>query len=102
VDDNQRNISPTTTSEQDLVTLGQRNINLMWETTQRYIAVIVVTTTVGTAAVKALFDMVHNAGTVTAGPAFIFLVGAANLVVGFYFGRTNHTRPNVNIGAQDG
>lgn len=74
----------TTTGEQDRHTLGQRRIDLIWEHTQALIAVAVVLTTLGVAAMLTIQGRGDT--------AFIFLVGLGNLVIGFYFGRTNHAR----------
>lgn len=66
--------------EGERVSLGQRRINLIWEVTQAGIALLVTAT--------ALLSSVGL--TPIAGPA---LVGNAFfLVIGFYFGRTNHQR----------
>lgn len=71
--------SPTTTSQQDLVTAGQRRVNLIWESTQSVIAVIVTLAMIGASV------------TTRSSPE---LNDAFFLIVGFYFSRTNHT----NIG----
>ncbi len=67
----------STTSEQDRKTFGQRRINLIWEITQAFIALSV---TVG-----ALYAAMHGTVSEMLGNAFF-------LVIGFYFGRTNHQR----------
>lgn len=77
--------APTTTVEENLHTLGQRRINFIWEATQSLIAIAVTGATLYVAATLA----VHDAG-MTA--AFLLLSNAFFLVIGFYFGRTNHTR----------
>jgi len=74
----------TTTYQEDLITAGQRRINLIWEWTQSLIAIMVV-----------LANMIVG---VSAGlkkddkrPDFpVILSSALFLVVGFYFSRTNH------------
>lgn len=63
---------------------SQRRVNLMWEVTQAVIAVSVCEAVLYVAVINALND--------PAGAAFVLLAGLANLVIGFYFGRTNHTR----------
>lgn len=79
--------------EYDRGTQGQREINRIWERTQQTIALLVVVSTLVVAAFKAIFDALSDPSRgIAAGPAFLFLVGASNLVIGFYFGRTNHTR----------
>lgn len=55
-----------------LATAGHRQINVIWETTQMRVALSVIW---GSLVV-----------------AVVFLFGVANLVTGFYFGRTNHAR----------
>jgi uncharacterized membrane protein len=78
--------------EADRSYLGQRRVNLLWERTQAIIAISVVEVTL------AICAYIVVAGDPTGGPgsprvlAFVLLSGLVNLVVGFYFGRTNHTR----------
>lgn len=74
-----------TTAEQDRTTVGQRRINLIWEVTQAVIAVAVTAQTLRVAAALALKDAAQVA-------AFLLLSNAFFLVIGFYFGRTNHTK----------
>jgi hypothetical protein len=66
-----------TTAEQDRATFGQRRINLIWEGTQAAIAVSVTLATVSGALMSVESAVLSN--------SFF-------LVVGFYFGRTNHQR----------
>lgn len=76
--------APTTTEQQNLTKAGQRKINLIWEYTQAFIAVLVVLSNLvvgvwvglGWSATKEVPPMLTNA---------LFLV------VGFYFSRTNHS-----------
>jgi Na+/phosphate symporter len=77
--------APTTTIEENRHTLGQRRVNLIWETTQALIAVAVTLATLYVASVLALKDLGATA-------AFLLLSNAFFLVIGFYFGRTNHQR----------
>lgn len=70
-------LPPNTTEQEDMVTAGQRRVNLVWEYTQ---AAIAVTVTLGMIFVP-LFHGVHNST----------LENAFFLIVGFYFSRTNHT-----------
>lgn len=67
----------TTTEEEDRHTLGQRRINLIWEGTQSLVALIVTG-----ANVYAAIKGIESAA----------LSNAFFLIVGFYFGRTNHQR----------
>jgi hypothetical protein len=65
----------TTTFQQDLVTAGQRRINLVWEYTQAIIAGAVTFAYIASQLLK-----IESAG----------LANACFLIVGFYFSRTNH------------
>lgn len=76
-----------TEDETILRTAGQRRINLIWEDTQRVIALSVTWVALSVAAV---LSIIGSTDAQTA--AFVFLYGVANLVIGFYFGRTNHQR----------
>lgn len=69
--------SPTTTAEQDLVTQGQRRINLIWEATQAVIAI----TVTGANIYAAL-----------AGKESILLGNAFTLIIAIYFVRQNHIK----------
>jgi hypothetical protein len=68
------------TQESDRNTLRGK-INLTWEFTQAAIAVLVVV-----ANIAAAFSLSHGSE---------LLANAFFLVIGFYFGRTNHTRPGM-------
>jgi hypothetical protein len=72
-------------TEAGLRTAGQRRINIIWEVTQATIALAVTGATLYVAAMLALKDQGQTA-------AFLLLSNAFFLVVGFYFGRTNHQR----------
>jgi hypothetical protein len=74
----------TTTVQQDLTTAGQRRINLIWEHTQAMIALLVVVA----AMAGGLWEEVKESKTQIP----TILSTAFGTVVGFYFGRTNHTR----------
>jgi len=78
-------LSPTTTSEQDLRTAGQRRINLIWEYSQAIIAIIIVSANVLYAFIPMFFAVVEQNKSDMLPNAFF-------LVIGFYFGRTNHAR----------
>ena len=71
--------------ESDRMTHGQRRINLIWELTQALIALGVTATTLFVAETLVIRD-----GDLVG--AFLLLSNAFFLVIGFYFGRTNHTR----------
>jgi hypothetical protein len=80
-----KNIAPRTTAEQDVVTAGQRKINLLWETTQTIVAVIVTIATLFVSARLALADKPDTA-------AFLLLSNAFFVVISTYLTRTNHTK----------
>jgi hypothetical protein len=71
-------VQPTTTLEEDRFTASARNMNLIWEVTQAVIALSVVGATV----ISAFYLVEENS----------LLGNAFFLVIGFYFGRTNHAR----------
>lgn len=83
--------APTSTEEEDRGTAGQRVVNLIWESTQRQIAISVIGASLIVGMVLALFGKWLGSDDVQLA-AVVFLFGVANLVTGFYFGRTNHTR----------
>lgn len=70
-------MQPTTTKQEDIVSAGQRRINLIWEFTQAAIALLVT--------VAFLYCQVTNVDSEGVNMAFA-------LVVGFYFSRTNHSK----------
>lgn len=78
-----------------LTTAGQRNVNLMWETTQAKIAVAIVYIVLGVAATVTMMGMLPWATEkqlALAITAFLLLSNLSTLVIGFYYGRTNHQR----------
>src|SRR3990167_10038489 len=84
-------LSPSTTAEQDRKTAGQREVNLVWETTQKKVALSVTWVALAVSAGLALFSKWLGTTELQLA-AVVFVFGVANLVVGFYFGRTNHQR----------
>lgn len=78
---------PRTTAEENRHSAGQRDINRLWEWTQTVIALAVTTSALAISAYLAIYG-VPDAQVA----AFVFVYGVANLVIGFYFGRTNHQR----------
>lgn len=89
------NVPPITTAEQDRKTLGQRRINVIWEITQALIAATVVMTAMAVSAYLSLMvvdSQVTDRQASLAATAFLFVSNVASLVIGFYFGRTNHQR----------
>lgn len=75
----QRSVAPTTTLEEDQHSASQRRVNLIWEYTQASIAI-------GTVLANIVAAFYFAGGT---NP---LLANAFFLIVGFYFGRTNHQR----------
>jgi hypothetical protein len=67
----------------------KNKINVLWETTQAIIALSVLWAFLSVVVVTVL----RGDTTSSPQPMVIALVGLANLVTGFYFGRTNHARP---------
>jgi len=87
--------------ESDRTTLAQRRINAVWEYTQAAVALIVVLTT----SAGMFIGRVVVGDNVPFPAEWWTIVG---LVIGFYFGRTNHTRaggidavPPVRNGSSD-
>lgn len=78
----------TTTAEQNLRTAGQRRVNLIWEYTQALIAAGVVIANIIYAFALLFVDNVSSNAVQASG----LLANAFFLVIGFYFGRTNHAR----------
>lgn len=78
------NAPSTTTGEEDRKSAGQRGINLLWETTQARIAVSIV-------AANILYAFVSPFMPTQAKEMAQVLSNALFAVMGFYFGRTNHT-----------
>lgn len=87
--ENLESIPPTTTIEQDKHTAGQRSINRVWEYTQSFLAVSVVMVTLFVNAMIALYGMSISE---ISSSALMQLNVMGALIVGFYFGRTNHQR----------
>lgn len=82
-------LAATTTYQQDLVAAGQRNINVMWEGTQKNIALMVVVV-----ALLVLGYLVVSPG-VTTELQLVALSTLSNVlfaVTSVYFTRTNHTK----------
>lgn len=83
----QQSVAPTTTAQEDMVTAGQRHINVMWERTQQIIAVMVTVVT----SVVCVYEIRFGSPQIQA-LAFALLSNAFFLIVGTYFQRTNHTK----------
>jgi hypothetical protein len=68
-------LTPTTTTQEDLVVAGQRKVNLIWEFTQAGVALLI------TGAL--IYCEINNIDSATIRNGFF-------LIIGFYFSRTNH------------
>lgn len=89
--DTKDNKASKTTVEEDLKTAGQRKINLVWENTQMRIALSVIWASLLVSGILATAGKILGTPEVQLA-AVVFMFGVANLVTGFYFGRTNHAR----------
>lgn len=85
------NTAPETTAAEDMVKAGQRAINMIWETTQMKIALSVIWGSLLVGGVLSVFGKWVGSPDVQLA-SVVFMFGVANLVTGFYFGRTNHTK----------
>lgn len=98
----QPSLPPDTTAEQDVISAGQREVNLLWEHTQSRLALIIIVTFNLVVVAVILWAISGGNLGVEGEPknssrelvltALTLLYGLTNLVVGFYFGRTNHQR----------
>lgn len=82
-----------TTFQEDLTHAGQRQVNLIWETTQGQIALYVILGTMiidGLAVAVSMFT--GNDFTAAQALALGFVNSLSTGVVSFYFSRTNHTQ----------
>jgi hypothetical protein len=84
-------LDSATTAEEDLHSLSQRDINKKWESTQASISLMIIGTTcfglILAITLKTIFP--HLVGGSLIPAEWWTIVG---LVIGFYFGRTNHSR----------
>jgi len=79
-----RTVAPKTTEEEDRHTASQRRVNMVWEYTQSAVALLVTATTLGICVA-----LVARGNDVM---ALQLMSSAFFLIIGFYFGRTNHQR----------
>lgn len=79
-------------SETSLRSEGQRTVSMIWETTQQKIALMTVGGAMMLAGAIVMFGHWLKLANDVRIAAFMFVAGAANLVIGFYYGRTNHQR----------
>ena len=97
------NIAPNTTAAADKVSAGQRRVNLIWEVMQAFIAGSVVgggLFIAGTLSYVAVNPAVTERQVAIASGAFLLISNLVSLVIGFYFGRTNHQRTG-GVGPHD-
>lgn len=93
--DNKSFKAPTTTQEEQTVTAGQRQVNMMWETTQSQIARITVYSSIVldfALCINVFFNKeltANQLGLINLCLQPINLI--TGIVIGFYFSRTNHT-----------
>ena len=78
-------LPPTTTAQEDIVTEGQRRINLIWEMTQAFVAISVV---LANLIVGVYFGLTGK----STAEFPVVLSSSLFLIIGFYFSRTNHQR----------
>lgn len=74
-------LPPTTTAADDRTTAGQRRINIIWEVTQATVTIFIVAANIALA-----FNPVVTPTAQTT------LTNAMFVVLGFYYGRTNHQK----------
>lgn len=94
-------LQATTTEQEDMVAAGQRRVNIIWEKTQRIIALTVIVSAISVCMFIVVSSMILKREiTPTAVQSAKDLVGLALLIVGFYFSRTNHTNTG-GVGRKD-
>jgi cobalamin synthase len=84
-------IAPNTTAEEQRKAESQRQISAIWEKTQMKVALSVIWVSLLVSGVLATLGKYLGTPDLQLA-AIVFLFGVANLVTGFYFGRTNHQR----------
>ena len=80
--------------------IGQRRINIIWEATQSVIALMVTSVGMFASAVLAMRSDETEATKAMSITAFLLISNTVFLVIGFYFGRTNHARTGGPHGAE--
>ena len=87
--------APTTTAEENRVAVSQRRVNIIWEAQQAAIAssvVMVVLYVSGRIALLIIDSTATEQQIALSVTSVMLLSNIINLVIGFYFGRTNHQR----------
>lgn len=86
---------PTTTQEEQAVTAGQREVNMMWERTQSLIARVTVFSSIildGALCISVIFSIELTANQLALINLCLQPINLiTGIVIGFYFSRTNHT-----------
>ncbi len=82
-------LPPNTTEQEDITHASQRAINLIWERTQATIALLVVSCAIFDGVFSQVYASLHPTISVPQGPNI--LSNAFFGIIGFYFGRTNHS-----------
>lgn len=81
----------TTTFQQDATLAGQRNVNIIWETTQAKVALYVILGSMIIDGLAVLLSMMLKTDfTAAQALALGFVNSLASGVISFYFSRTNH------------
>jgi len=86
------NVPSTTTVEQDKHTSSARFNDSIWEFTQSFIALVVVCSVVYANVYLAIIPRMVSTVTEMSNSALMQLNVLGGIIVGFYFGRTNHAR----------
>lgn len=82
-----KSLPPDTTEQEDVVTAGQRRINIIWEKTQAIIAILVCLSTMAVGFIVVLAQVYYGRPDMQVPTIFAVAFGT---VIGFYFARTNH------------
>jgi len=80
----EQSVAPTTTTQEDLTTAGQRRVNLIWEYTQSFVTITVVLANM----IVAVINGISKGAALGEHPSI--LSSALFLILGFYYSRTNH------------
>lgn len=75
--DDQPSVAPKTTAQEDLVTAGQRRINVIWEVTQALVTILITCAAIYCSIIGIKADVLN----------FAFIA-----VISTYYARTNHTK----------
>lgn len=112
IDRSKGSLAPTTTEQEDITKEGQRAINLIWETTQSRIALLVIRVAlmsngfvvVSLIVLGIVYKVEINATIVAVIVASLASINTiSGIVIGFYFSRTNHQKiGGVSIDKQTG